>query len=96
MRIPDARQRLRTAGPWVLDGLLAVATACVGVAALATVLPFDPGSPRAWAAYLLVVAHTLPIAVRRRWPVAVLAWGLATGARSPPSGATWSRCRSPS
>jgi signal transduction histidine kinase len=80
MRIPDARQRLRTAGPWVLDGLLAVATACFGVATLATVLPFDPGSPRAWAAYLLVVAHTLPIAVRRRWPVAVLAWGLATGA----------------
>ena len=58
MRIPDARQRLRTAGPWVLDGLLAVAAACVGVATLATVLPFDPGSPRAWAAYLLVAAHT--------------------------------------
>jgi signal transduction histidine kinase len=57
-----------------------VAAACVGVATLATVLPFDPGSPRAWAAYLLVLAHTLPIAVRRRWPVAVLAWGLATGA----------------
>ena len=69
MRIPDAgRQRLRTAGPWVLDGLLAVVAAGVGVAALATVLPFDPGSPRAWAAYLLVLAHTLPIAVRRRWP----------------------------
>jgi hypothetical protein len=80
MRIPDARrQRLRTAGPWVIDGLLAVAAAGVGVAALVTVLPFDPGSPRAWAAYLLVAAHTLPIAVRRRWPVAVLGWGLATG-----------------
>jgi len=81
MRIPDARrQRPRTAGPWVLDGLLAVVAAGAGVAAVATVLPFDPGSPRAWAAYLLVLAHTLPIAVRRRWPVAVLAWGLATGA----------------
>jgi signal transduction histidine kinase len=80
MRIPDAgRQRLRTAGPWVLDGLLAVVAAGVGVATLATVLPFDPGSPRAWAAYLLVLAHTLPIAVRRRWPLPVLAWGLATG-----------------
>jgi ABC-2 type transport system permease protein len=54
MRIPDAGwQRLRTAGPWVLDGLLAVVAAGVGVATLATVLPFDPGSPRAWAAYLL-------------------------------------------
>jgi signal transduction histidine kinase len=80
MRIPDAgRQRLRTAGPWVLDGLLAVVAAGVGVATLATVLPFDPGSPRAWAAYLLVLAHTLPIAVRRRWPLPVLGWGLATG-----------------
>jgi signal transduction histidine kinase len=81
MRIPDAhRRRLRTAGPWALDGLLAVVAAGAGVATLATVLPFDPGSPRAWAAYLLVLAHTLPIAVRRRWPLAVLAWGLATGA----------------
>jgi signal transduction histidine kinase len=81
MRIPDAhRRRKRTAGPWVLDGLLAVVAAGAGVATLATVLPFDPGSPRAWAAYLLVLAHTLPIAVRRRWPLGVLAVGLATGA----------------
>jgi hypothetical protein len=81
MRIPDAhRRRLRTAAPWVLDGLLAVVAAGAGVATLATVLPFDPGSPRAWAAYLLVLAHTLPIAVRRRWPLGVLAVGLATGA----------------
>jgi signal transduction histidine kinase len=78
---PDARrQRLRAAGPLVLDGLLAVAAAAAGVAMLATTLPPDPGSPRAVAAYLLVPAHTLPIAVRRRWPPGVLAWGLATGA----------------
>ena len=32
------------------------------------------------AAYLLVLAHTLPLAVRRRWPLAVLVWALATGA----------------
>jgi hypothetical protein len=63
-----------------LDGLLAVAAAAVGVSLLATVLPFDPGSPRSPAAYLLVLAHTLPIAVRRRWPLGVLAVGLATGA----------------
>jgi signal transduction histidine kinase len=81
MVVPDARrQRLRTAGPWALDGLLAVATAAAGVTLLATVLPFDPGSPRSLAAYLLVLGHTLPIAVRRRWPLAVLATGLATGA----------------
>ena len=91
MRIPDARrQRLRTTGPWVLDGLLAVAAAGVGLASLATVLPFEPGSPRAWAAYLLVPAHTLPIAVRRRWPTAVLAWAWPPGRRSRRSGSTWS------
>jgi signal transduction histidine kinase len=81
MRHPDAlRERLGAAGPWALDGLLALAAAGFGLSVLTTVLPFDPGSPRAWAAYLLALAHTLPIAVRRRWPTAVLAWGLATGA----------------
>ena len=91
MRVPDARwQRLRTAGPLALDGLLAVATAAAGVALLATVLPFDPGSPRSLAAYLLVLAHTLPIAVRRRWPLGVLAVGLATGAGVAALGSTWS------
>jgi signal transduction histidine kinase len=77
---PDTRERLRTAGPFVLDGLLAVVMAAVGLALLASALPFDPGSPRAWAAYLLVAAHTLPIAVRRRYPLPTLAWALLTGA----------------
>ena len=81
MRDRDAGwERLRTAGPWVLDGLLAVAAAAAGVALLATVVAFDPGSPEALAAYLLVAAHTLPIAVRRRVPLPALAWALATGA----------------
>jgi signal transduction histidine kinase len=81
MRVPDdRRQRLRAVGPWALDGLLALATAAFGVTVLATVLPLDPGSPRSLAAYLLVLGHTLPIAVRRRWPLGVLAAGLATGA----------------
>ena len=81
MRIPDLRrQRLGAAGPWVLDGLLALAAAAAGVTLLFSVLPFDLGSPRAVAAYLLVAAHTLPIAVRRRWPLAALALGLASGA----------------
>jgi signal transduction histidine kinase len=81
MRDPDARRaRLRAAGPWVLDGLLALVAAAVGVSLLATAMPFDPGSPRAWAAYLLLLAHILPLAVRRRWPLAVLVWALATGA----------------
>jgi hypothetical protein len=81
MRDPDARRdRLHAAGPWVLDGLLALAAAGAGVALLATVLPFDPGSPRAWTAYLLVPAYTMPIAVRRLFPLPALAWALATGA----------------
>jgi signal transduction histidine kinase len=81
MRDPDARRdRLRAAGPWVLDGLLALAASAVGLSLLASALPFDPGSPRAWAAYLVLLAHTLPLAVRRRWPLAVLVWALATGA----------------
>jgi signal transduction histidine kinase len=77
---PGTRERLRTAGPFILDGLLAVVMAAVGFTVLAPVLPFDPGSPRTWAAYLLVAAHTLPIAVRRRFPLPTLAWALLTGA----------------
>jgi signal transduction histidine kinase len=80
MGSPGTRERLRVAGPWVLDGLLAVVMAAVGFALLASALPFDPGSPLAWAAYLLVAAQTLPIAVRRRYPLPVLAWALLTGA----------------
>jgi signal transduction histidine kinase len=78
---PAARREwLRTAGPVVLDGLLAAVMAAAGFALLASALPFDPGSPLAWAAYLLVAAHTLPIAVRRRYPLPTLVWGLLTGA----------------
>ena len=80
MGTPDTRERLRTAGPFLLDGLLAAVMAAAGFALLASVLPFDPGSPLAWAAYLLVAAHTLPIAVRRRYPLQVLVWALLTGA----------------
>jgi signal transduction histidine kinase len=81
MRVPDDRwRRLRAVGPWALDGVLAVAAAAAGVTLLATVLPLDLGSPRSVAAYLLVLGHTLPLAVRRRWPLAVLAAGLVTAA----------------
>jgi hypothetical protein len=50
-----------------------------GVLILASMLPPGPGGPRTAAAYALVVAHSLPIAVRRRFPLPVLAWALATG-----------------
>jgi signal transduction histidine kinase len=75
----DARRWPPAAGPWVLDGLLAMAAAGFGVLTLAPVLPFDPGDPRTVAAYLLLLGHTLPLALRRRFPVPVLAWALATG-----------------
>jgi signal transduction histidine kinase len=75
----DARRRLPTVGPWVLDALLAVAATAAGVLTLASVLPLGLGEPRSVAAYAVVVAHTLPIAVRRRFPLPVLAWALATG-----------------
>jgi signal transduction histidine kinase len=75
----DGRWRLRGAGPWVFDGLLALAAAGFGVVTLASVLPLSPGEPRTVAAYALVLAHTLPIALRRRFPVQVLACALATG-----------------
>ncbi|HWC42289.1 MAG TPA: histidine kinase dimerization/phosphoacceptor domain-containing protein, partial [Actinomycetota bacterium] len=80
MGTADTRERLRAAGPFLLDGLLAAVMAAACFALLASFLPFDPGSPLAWAAYLLVAAHTLPIAVRRRYPLRVLAWALLTGA----------------
>jgi len=75
----DPRRRAAAAGPWVFDGLLAVAAAGFGVVALAPVLPLSPSQPRTVAAYALILAHSLPIALRRRFPVPVLACGLGTG-----------------
>jgi signal transduction histidine kinase len=75
----DARRRLAAAGPWVFDGLLAVASAGFGVVTLAPVLPLSASQPRSFAAYALILAHSLPIALRRRFPVQVLACGLASG-----------------
>jgi hypothetical protein len=50
-----------------------------GVLVLASILPPGPGDLRTAAAYALVVAHCLPIAVRRLFPLPVLGWALATG-----------------
>jgi hypothetical protein len=75
----DARRRLSTVGSWTLDALLALAATAAGVLILASMLPPGPGGLRTAAAYALVVAHSLPIAVRRLFPLPVLAWALATG-----------------
>jgi signal transduction histidine kinase len=79
VRAHDLRRRLWAAGPWALDVLLALAATTAGVLVLASVLPPAAGGPLTTAAYALVVAHSLPIAVRRRFPLPVLAWALATG-----------------
>ena len=79
MSAHDARRRLAAAGPWVFDGLLALAAAGFGVVTLAQVLPLSASQPRTVAAYALILAHSLPIALRRRFPVQVLACGLGTG-----------------
>jgi signal transduction histidine kinase len=75
----DPSRLLRTVGPWVLDALLALAATAAGVLVLASILPPGAGGPRIAAGYALIVAHSLPIAVRRRFPLPVLAWALATG-----------------
>jgi signal transduction histidine kinase len=79
VRAHDLRRRLWAAGPWALDALLALAATAAGVAVLASVLPPGAGGPLTAAAYALVVTHSLPLAVRRRFPLPVLAWALATG-----------------
>jgi signal transduction histidine kinase len=75
----DARRRPAAVGPWVFDAALAVAATVAGVLVFATMLPPASGGPRTAAGYALIVAHTLPIAVRRWFPLPVLAWALATG-----------------
>jgi signal transduction histidine kinase len=75
----DARRRLAAVAPWVFDAALAVAATVAGVLVFGTMYPPGSGSTRVAAGYALIVAHTLPIALRRRFPLPVLAWALATG-----------------
>jgi hypothetical protein len=79
VRAHDLRRRLWAAGPWALDALLALAATAAGVLVLASLQPPGAGGPLTAAAYALVVAHSLPLAARRRFPLPVLAWALATG-----------------
>ena len=79
MSAHELRRRLSAVGPWALDALLALAATVAGVLVLGSMLPPGAGGPRTAAAYALVVAHNLPIAVRRRFPLPVLAWALVTG-----------------
>src|SRR6266536_3367687 len=72
----DARaksSRWPRGSPWVFDGLLAL-----GLAGLSVQLVSTSDGPVGAPAYALALLHTLPLALRRRFPSAVLATGVAT------------------
>ena len=63
-----------------MDGAVAAALAALGIA-LACSLDLDRGEVAV--AVVLVVAHVGPLAVRRRWPVAVLTAMVSTAVLAP-------------
>ena len=65
-------------GPWVFDGLLALAAAALSTTFFLSELQVIPRSMLA-APYALTLVHTLSLAARRRFPLTVLAVVLATG-----------------
>lgn len=76
MELDVSEPRLARLPAWAGDALLAavLAATLVSVRGLET-----DGSPdRAWLGYGLTVLAALAVAFRRRWPLAVLAWTLAT------------------
>jgi signal transduction histidine kinase len=68
------RLRWPRGGPPAFDVLLALGLAGLSLQLVATA-PGSPGAP----AYLLALLHTLPLAVRRRFPYGVLATSVASG-----------------
>jgi signal transduction histidine kinase len=68
------------ASAWVFDSALALVAAGVGTAFFVSE-PMATGLPRGTLAvgYGLVLLHTLPLAARRRFPLAVLATSVASG-----------------
>jgi signal transduction histidine kinase len=73
------RWRLRV-GPWVFDGVLALAAAGVSTSLFVSDLS-GSGLPRSRLAlgYALALLHTLPLAARRRFPGAVLGISAVSG-----------------
>jgi signal transduction histidine kinase len=65
---------------WVFDSVLALAAAGVGTAFFVSE-PMPSGLPRGTLAlgYGLMLLHTLPLAARRRFPLAVLVTSVASG-----------------
>jgi signal transduction histidine kinase len=68
------------ASAWVFDSVLALAAAGIGTALFVSE-PMASGLPRGTVAvgYGLVLLHTLPLAARRRFPLAVLVTSVASG-----------------
>jgi signal transduction histidine kinase len=68
------------ASPWLFDSLLAAAAASLSTSLFATELP-RAGLPTGVAVlgYALALLHTLPLAARRRFPLAVLATSVTSG-----------------
>jgi signal transduction histidine kinase len=76
------RSRCPRARPWLFDGALAAAAAGLSTALFVQLVagarPALPGEVVA-VGYSLALLHTLPLAARRRYPLAVLAASVASG-----------------
>jgi signal transduction histidine kinase len=75
-----SRSRRLPASAWLFDSGLALVAAGVSTAGFIST-PVARGQPRGTLAlaYALVLLHTLPLAARRRFPLAVLATSVASG-----------------
>ncbi|HEV8648870.1 MAG TPA: sensor histidine kinase [Actinomycetes bacterium] len=74
------RARLRALKPPAFDAALALAAAGLGLSLAAPLAARPVPKAAAVALYVLVLLHTLPLALRRRFPLAVLLVGLITAA----------------
>jgi signal transduction histidine kinase len=72
--------RRLTASAWLFDSGLALVAAALATGLFPELLDvFQPAPPRAAVGYALVLLHTLPLAARRRFPLAVLATSVLSG-----------------
>ncbi|MGH2721252.1 MAG: histidine kinase, partial [Actinomycetota bacterium] len=77
-----SESRFQEIGPWLLDAILSLSLALIAVTPLRMELAqgsLVPGAPTP-VLYGLALAHTLPVAVHRRYPRGVLWWSLAVAA----------------
>ncbi|MBV8954898.1 MAG: sensor histidine kinase [Solirubrobacterales bacterium] len=86
---PQLLRRIDTIAAWVLDGLLALFVLAPTLALASHGI--RPGSPNAHTAAVVSAAllSTLPLLVRRRWPVQVLAATLIVGVAIPTAAVFW-------